>query len=392
MSITKAIIGADIFDGATHHLNSALVVSDGNVLEITTGQKLPDDCEIVRLDGGLIAPGYLDLQVNGGGGVLLNEQPDVDGIRTMCAAHAQFGTTAMLPTLITDRPDITERAIAAGIEAYKHSVPGFIGLHLEGPHLSIAKKGAHAPELIRPMTDDDLNRLIQAKESLPYLMTTVAPEAISNEQISRLSSAGINVSLGHTDTSFVRASSAIEAGARCVTHLYNAMSPLTHRDPGLVGAALVRGDVFAGLIADGYHVDPAAISIALAAKNNPGRIFLVTDAMSTIGTDMTSLTLNGRNIRRENGCLLLEDGTLAGADLDMASAVRFMHSKIGLPADEALKMASLYPAQCIGATGEFGTLKQGSHANFVHLAKDLQIQQVWQNGKSITLNLDEPGV
>lgn len=383
MSITKAIIGAKIFDGVTHHMNSALIIADGNVLELTTEQGIPEGCEIVRLDGGLLAPGYVDLQVNGGGGVLLNEKPDVEGIRTICAAHTPFGTTAMLPTLITDRPDITERAIAAGIEAHRQSVPGFIGLHLEGPHLSVAKKGAHAPDLIRPMTDDDLNRLLRANENLPYLMTTVAPEAISNEQISTLSSAGIIVSLGHTNTTYNKANSAIDAGARCITHLYNAMSPLSHRDPGLVGTALTRSDVFAGLIADGYHVDPAAISIALAAKISPGKIFLVTDAMSTIGTDMTSLTLNGRKIRRENGCLLLEDGTLAGADLDMASAVRFMYSEIGLLADEALKMASLYPAQCIGASDELGTLKQGSNANFIHLAKNLLIKQVWQNGEAI---------
>lgn len=384
MSTIKAIIGAEIFDGVTRHKNSALIIADGNVLKITAEQGIPEGCEIVQLDGGLLAPGYVDLQVNGGGGVLLNEQSDVEGIRTICAAHVPFGTTAMLPTLITDRPDITERAIAAGIEAHRQSVPGFIGLHLEGPHLSIAKKGAHAPDLIRPMTDDDLSRLLRAKENLPYLMTTVAPEAITNEQISTLSSAGIIVSLGHTNTTFDKANEAVDAGARCITHLYNAMSSLSHKEPGLVGTALARGDVFAGLIADGYHVAPTAISIALAAKNGPGKIFLVTDAMSTIGTDMTSLTLNGRKIRRENGCLLLEDGTLAGADLDMASAVRFMHSEIGLPADEALKMASLYPAQCIGASGNLGTLKPGSNANFVHLENDLEIQQVWQNGKAIS--------
>jgi N-acetylglucosamine-6-phosphate deacetylase len=385
MSIPTAIIGAEIFDGEIRHRNSALIFVDGIITDVVTASDVPEDCDVIRLNGGLLAPGFIDLQVNGGGGVLLNEQPDIAGIRQICSAHAQFGTTAMLPTLITDRPDITSKAIEAGIEAHRQSVPGFLGLHLEGPHLSLEKKGAHDPELIRRMTEDDLAQLLYAKNNLPYLMTTVAPESVIDEQISILASAGVIVSLGHTGASFARANSAIDAGARCVTHLYNAMSPLTHKEPGVVGAALMHGDVYTGLIADGFHVDPAAMAIALAAKKKPGQIFLVTDAMSTIGTDIKSFNLNGRKIRRKGGRLLLEDGTLAGADLDMASAVRFMHQIIGTDADEALRMASWYPAQCIGAFEQYGHLKPGAMANFIHFQNDLEIKQVWKNGEKIAL-------
>ncbi len=214
-------------------------------------------------------------------------------------------------------------------------------------------------------------------------MTTVAPEAVTNEQISVLSKAGIVVSLGHTNATHRLASSAMKAGASCVTHLYNAMSQLSNREPGLVGAALTHGSVYAGLIADGYHVDPAAISIALAAKKGPGQIFLVTDAMSTIGTDDKSFTLNGRLIRRENGRLLLEDGTLAGADLDMASAIRYIHDVIGLSQCEAIKMATASPARCIGIFEQHGHLKPGAFANIVHLNDQQCANHVWVMGSQV---------
>jgi N-acetylglucosamine-6-phosphate deacetylase len=383
MSNRYAITGCDIFDGKNFHHNSALIYSSDAVLKTVSIAEIPTDCTVTELTGGFLAPGFIDLQVNGGGGVLFNEQPDVDGIRTICATHAKFGTTGMLPTLITDRPEITSMAIKAGIEAHRQSVPGFLGLHLEGPHLSIAKKGAHDPKLIRPMDEDDLQQLLDAAKSLPRLMSTIAPESVTDEQVSQLTNAGIIVSLGHSSASFENAVSAINAGASCVTHLYNAMSPLTHPEPGMVGAALMRGEVYAGLIADGHHVKPAAIAIALAAKRGPGEIFLITDAMSTIGTDIKSFTLNGRTIRREGGRLLLEDGTLAGADLDMASAVRFMHKTVGLKKADALNMASLIPARCIGISNRHGHLGAGASADFIHFSEDLQINQIWQNGKKI---------
>ncbi|MEP4430950.1 MAG: N-acetylglucosamine-6-phosphate deacetylase, partial [Hyphomicrobiales bacterium] len=328
------------------------------------------------------APGFVDLQVNGGGGVLLNDRPDVAGIETICAAHAQFGTTSLLPTLITDNYDVTHAAVAAGIEATQKAVTGFIGLHLEGPHLSVARKGAHDGTLVRPMNRDDLNFLKTSRAALPHLMTTVAPESVSNAQIFELTQAGVVISLGHTASTYETAVAAAASGVKAVTHLFNAMSPLTHREPGLVGAALETDNLSVGLIADGIHVHPAAISIALGAKKGPGRIFLITDAMSTIGTNQQSFTLNGRTITRDSGKLILEDGTLAGADLDMITAVRFMANTVGISTDEALRMAALYPAQCIG-DDSIGHLQTGAIANMVHLDDALAIQSVWTAAQQI---------
>jgi len=285
MSKATAFIGATIFDGYTRHHNKALVVMDGVCGAILDPDDIAGGIAVTPLDGGLLAPGFIDLQVNGGGGCLFNSAPNLDSIVTICRAHAEYGTTSLLPTLITDTLRITERAIEAGIRAFDRGIPGFLGLHLEGPHLSTARKGAHSPELIRPMMDEDVTYLCQVRTRLPHLMITIAPESVNNHQILALCEAGITVSLGHSNASAEQARQAFSAGACCVTHLYNAMSPLAHREPGLVGAALNAERVFAGLIADGHHVRAEAIDIALKCKSGEGKLFLVSDAMSTIGSD-----------------------------------------------------------------------------------------------------------
>jgi N-acetylglucosamine-6-phosphate deacetylase len=310
---------------------------------------------------------------------MLNDRQDVEAIRTICQAHARFGTTAMLPTLITDTAETTRRAVAAGIAASAAAVPGFAGLHLEGPHLSLARKGAHDPALIRPMEDADEAMLVEARAGLPALLTTIAPESVTEDQVRRLAQAGVVVSLGHSDATAATAHAYAAAGARMVTHLFNAMSQIGNREPGLAGAAIASGRLSAGLIADGFHVHRDTMRIALAAKQAPGRIFLVTDAMATLGTDMAAFTLNGRLIRREGGRLTLEDGTLAGADLDMVSAVRLLHRDLGLDLSEALRMASLYPAEAIGLD-RYGRLCKGARADFVALSPALEIGDVWIGG------------
>ncbi|WP_420960846.1 N-acetylglucosamine-6-phosphate deacetylase [Brucella sp. IR073] len=383
MSERYALTAPRLFDGEEWHDDAALIVNGGLIEDVVPADTVPAGLHTVMYEGGMIVPGFIDLQVNGGGGVLLNEQPDLDGIRTICAAHAQFGTTGLLPTLITDTPEITAATIAAGEAATRENLPGFLGLHLEGPHLSVARKGTHHPALIRPMEDADLARLIEARKHLPVLLTTVAPENTTAGQIRTLAEAGIIVSLGHSDCSYATAREAAAAGASMVTHLFNAMSPLGHREPGMVGAALDIGSLNVGLIADGFHVDPAAMRVALRGKAGPGRIFLVTDAMSTIGTDQTHFTLNGRTIHRAGGRLTLADGTLAGADLDMISAVRFIHETIGLPLAEALRMASLYPAESIGLGGELGALRPGMRASLLHLDDTLAVTRTIIDGKIV---------
>ncbi|HWV21620.1 MAG TPA: N-acetylglucosamine-6-phosphate deacetylase [Devosia sp.] len=383
MSDLLAITGARIFDSAAWHDDAALLIEFGYVAGIVPASGIPANAERVTLDGGMIAPGFIDLQVNGGGGILFNNDTSLEAIRTICAAHAQFGTTALLPTLITDTAEVNENAIAAGLAAEAARVPGFIGLHLEGPHLSLARKGTHDPALIRPMDESDLARLKRAAATLPNLICTVAAETATPEQIKILSEAGAVVSIGHSDADYATAMAAFNAGATMSTHLFNAMSQMGNREPGVVGATLDSPKTFPGLIADGIHVHPASIGAALRAKRGPGKIFLVTDAMSQTGTDIQTLTLNGRTITRADGALRLADGTLAGADLDMIDAVNFMVDSIGLDFEEALRMASLYPAQAMGIESTYGTLQRGAIGSFVHLSDARQVKATWIDGVEV---------
>ncbi len=377
----KAVFGARVFDGAEWHDDEALMVGeDGRVAGLLPAGSIPAAVPRLDLGGELVVPGFIDLQVNGGGGVLFNDAPSVEGIGTICRAHGRFGTTALLPTLITDTPEASERALEAGAAAAAARVPGFLGLHMEGPHLSTERKGAHDPGLIRPMEETDFQMLARAVKAMPVLMMTVAPETVGTDEIGRLAEMGVRVSLGHSNATCGVARAAAGAGASMVTHLFNAMSPLGHREPGMVGNALDNGGLSAGLIADGIHVDPVAIQIALRAKRGPGHIFLVTDAMATIGTDLPSFTLNGRPIHRKDGSLRLADGTLAGADIDMLASVRFMHDTVGLPLEEALRMASRYPAEAVGRGAEMGHLKAGARASFVHLTESLEFAGAWIDG------------
>ncbi|MEB2845067.1 N-acetylglucosamine-6-phosphate deacetylase [Rhizobiales bacterium RZME27] len=382
MTNRKAYLGARIFDGEMWHDESVLVVTGGKVETITELSTLSEGIEIVTLDGGILLPGFIDLQVNGGGGVMLNDEPTVEGISRICAAHARFGTTALLPTLITDTPEITRATIKAGRQAKQQGIAGFLGLHLEGPHLSVARKGAHDPSLIRPMEEADLDLLLSSVKDLDVLLTTVAPENVTEAQVGQLANAGIIVSLGHTESSFETAGRYERAGARMVTHLFNAMSPLGHREPGLVGAALESTALHCGLIVDGIHVVPPSMAVALRAKQGQGRIFIVTDAMSPIGTDVTSFTLNGREILRKDGRLTLADGTLAGADIDMLSSVRFVHEKLGLPLEQAVRMASVYPAEAVGISHK-GALRAGMDADFVVLNNDLSMSATFIGGTCV---------
>jgi N-acetylglucosamine-6-phosphate deacetylase len=381
--MVKALTNARIFDGFNWHENSALLIEDGKVVGIVAKIELPSGGTQIDADGAIIVPGFIDLQVNGGGGVMLNDDQSVEGIRHICEAHAKFGTTALLPTLITDTREITAGTIKAGLEAKAAKIPGFLGLHLEGPHLSVARKGTHHPGLIRPMEDIDLERLLAIGHSFEALMITIAPENTTLEQVTALADGGFTVSLGHTNASYETAKAYSDAGARTVTHLFNAMSPLENRTPGLVGAALDLGSLSTGIIADGFHVHPASMGIALRAKQGPGRIFIVTDAMSTIGTDMTGLTLNDRQIYRKDGRLTLADGTLAGADIDMLSSVLFVHQTLGLDFEEAVRMASLYPAQAVRIADRKGRLQVGYDADFVVLTENYDMISTWIGGNEV---------
>jgi N-acetylglucosamine-6-phosphate deacetylase len=371
-----AYTAAQVFDGEKFAAGMAVVVESGLVQEVVAARGLGGDVAVQDLGNVILSPGFVDCQVNGGGGVMLNDNPSLQAIKTIIAAHRRFGTTSLLPTLITDTPDVTRRAVEAAIAAERAGIQGFAGLHLEGPHLSVKRQGAHDPALIRPMEADDLEFLLTAKSDLRTLVVTVAPESVSPEQIAELSKAGVVVSLGHSDCSYDTAMRCFDAGATMVTHLFNAMSQLGNREPGVVGAALSSGAVSAGLIADGFHVHPAAMGAALKAKAGPRSIFLVTDSMSTVGSDIQSFTLNGREIIRFGGRLTLADGTLAGADIDMLACVRNAREILELPLEAALAMATSAPANALRRS-DLGRLLPGSRANLIALAVDLQsVRQV----------------
>ena len=273
---------------------------------------------------------------------------------------------------------------AAGRAAGAAGVPGILGIHLEGPFLAPARKGAHAPDLIRPMTEADVEAVLGT--GLRTVLLTVAAEAASPQQIRRLSEGGVIVSLGHSDAPYEAAATAADAGARGVTHLINAISQLGHRAPGLGGAALDHGGLWAGLIADGHHVHPAALRAALRAKQGPARLFLVSDAMPPAGSGGDTFMLGGRVVTRRDGRLTLADGTLAGSDLTMDRAVRFAVEHLHQPLAEALRMASLYPAQFLRLEAIRGRIAPGFAADMVLLDNGLSVQRVWIDGAAVSLD------
>ncbi|MTE02018.1 N-acetylglucosamine-6-phosphate deacetylase [Paracoccus sp. YIM 132242] len=362
-----------IFDGRRMLTDHAVVIQGDRIAAVLP---MAEAGPVERLQGTL-APGFLDLQVNGGG-VMVGGGTDVAALRHICATHQRLGCAGVLPTLITDTPQATAAVIAAGIRAV--GTPGFLGLHLEGPHLDPRRHGAHDPALIRPMEAEDLARLCDAARALPVLMVTLAPESATPDQIAALSRAGAVVSLGHTDCDHDTARAAFAAGARLVTHLFNAMSQMGHRAPGLVGAVLA-GDAQAGLIADGIHVHPAAMRAALAARTEG--IFLVTDCMAFAGTDRTEMPLQGRTIHRRDGRLTLADGTLAGADLRMDQAIRVLVDQVGIAPERALAMATAEPARAAGLSNEYGALREGRRADLVLLDDAWCLQSVWIAGQPV---------
>ena len=372
------LTGARIFDGSKLR-HGALILDHGQIADIA--ETPPAEGRRIRLPGGTLAPGLLDLQVNGGGGTMLDGATTADTIARVCAAHAATGTTGLMPTLISDSAAATRSVLAAGIAAAAR-VPGFLGLHLEGPHLDPTRPGCHPHEAIRPLAEDDIETLCEAKTGLPALIVTLAPAAAAPAQIARLVGAGIIVSLGHANCTLAEAEAAFAAGASMVTHLFNAMSPLGAREPGLVGAALTH-PVACGLIADGVHVHPSTIRAALAAKRE-GAVFLVSDAMAVAGTGLGEFTLAGRRILRGDGALRLEDGTLAGADLSLVQAVRYMIQTVGVAPETALAMASSLPARLIGA--QVGRIAPGLPADLVHFDDDWKLTRVWRRGAPVQTN------
>lgn len=375
----KALINCRVFDGLEFHTELAVLLADGKVSALLPESDIPasitDKCD---LEGNILAPGLIDIQVNGGGGVMFNDAPTVETIRTMGEAHRHFGTTGFLPTLISTDLTTMKKAIGAVRQAVDEGVPGVLGIHLEGPYLNPGRRGLH-----------DASRFSQIDEAAFELLTsldkgctlvTLAPECTSTDMITRLKGRGVVVFGGHSDASYEQTREALEAGLRGFTHLFNAMSPMESRSPGMVGAALEDSDSWCGLIADGQHVHPATFAVAVAAKRR-GYAVLVTDAMASVGSDKKRFTFDGQEIVVADGSCRLVSGALAGSDLDMITAVRNASRFAGLNPSEALRMASSYPAHALGLDGQLGYIRAGYRANFVELDEDLNLYRSWIDGE-----------
>lgn len=380
--MTTALVNGHIL--TSHGLQSgfAVLVDAGRI----SGLALPSDPRVRQaerhdLGGRYLLPGFIDCQVNGGGGVLFNDAPTVKGIRAIARAHRRFGTTGLLPTLISDEREVMARAIAAVDTAVAEAVPGVLGIHVEGPFLAPDRKGVHDAGRFRIPDAEDVALVGSLTHGVTLL--TLAPDRVALDTIRDFIARGVIVAAGHTAADYATARAALDVGVRGFTHLFNAMSPFTSRAPGTVGAALEDADSWCGLIVDGHHVHPASLRVAIAAKPR-GKMFLVTDAMPPVGSDRPDFVLNGETISVHDGKCQTADGTLAGSALDMATAVRHCVTLLGLPLAEAARMASTYPADFLGLSRTHGRIAVGRRADFTVMDEDYRVRETWIGGEMET--------
>jgi N-acetylglucosamine-6-phosphate deacetylase len=379
----RTLTGARLFTGEAMLDGFSLIIEGERIADLVPDDQIPAGAELVRCpQGSTLAPGFIDAQANGAGGVLFNDEPTEGAVLAIAEALRRSGGTGLLPTLITDDGAKMAQAAEAVIAASRIPGSGILGIHFEGPFINPNRPGVHNRQYIRPLDEEDIAFLTGLPERMPQgrVLLTIAPEEVEDRVIARLAEAGIVISAGHTVASYERTRDAIEHGLRGFTHLFNAMPPINSRQPAVTTAALTGRETWCGIIVDGVHVHPAVLKMALSAKG-ADRFFLVTDAMPPVGTDATSFELYGQRILRRDGRLVTEDGTLAGADIDMASAVSNCVHMLGLPLEEALAMASLHPAEFLRLDDHFGRLAQGYRADLVLLGQDLEVLNTWVGGE-----------
>jgi N-acetylglucosamine-6-phosphate deacetylase len=379
--MTKTIISTEqMLVGDTLVDDHSVVVVDGSIIDIVATESLSGKEDAPTVLTGMLVPGFFDIQVNGGGGVLFNDDPSVEAVAAIGAAHQQYGTASFLPTLISDDLDKVQAAITAVDLAIEQGVPGVMGIHLEGPFLNPGKKGIHDAEKFRRLTEKDVELLASLKHG--KTLVTLAPELVDASLIGRLRKMGVIVSAGHTAATYEEMMQAVSAGVTGFTHLYNAMTAFESRTPGVVGAAFDTPETWAGLIADGHHVHPAALRHAIQSKGVE-RSILVTDAMPTVGCENKEFWLGYEKIQAKGGRCTNDAGVLAGSDLDMVSAVKFVHEMVGSDIIDACMMASLSPATFMGLSNEIGKITIGTRANFVLLNSDIEVLGTWIDGQQV---------
>ena len=373
----------NIFTGHETLTHQSVVINAGKVVNIIDNAAVEafasqHAVEVIDLKDNLLVPGFIDSQVNGGAGVLFNNSPTLESIQAIGRAHRIYGTTGFLPTLISDDAEAMQLAISAAREAFDQNIPGFLGIHLEGPYLNSARKGVHSETKLNVPDKASLALLKQVK-GLGSSMVTLAPEVVPEGFIRALFKEGIIVCVGHSNATYDGTQQSLLQGVRGFTHLFNAMSPLTSREPGVVGAAINDPDSWCGIIVDGYHVHACTLNVAIAAKTR-GKMMLVTDAVHTVGAKGNIFDLAGCPIFRDKGKVTTAEGTLAGSDLNMASAVKNTVRMLGIELTEALRMASLYPAQFLGLEHKLGRIQTGYQADLTLLDCDLNVINTWIKG------------
>ncbi len=383
----QALVGARIFTGEEFLENQALIINGDAIEAVVPASDLSPDFVRVELSGGVLAPGFIDLQVNGGGGAFFTNNTSVDAIQTMLDGHRPTGTTSFLPTLISDTREVHQAGVRAVADAVGAGIKGVLGVHVEGPFFDMARRGAHNERYIRKMGQADIDWLVASVKAQHEfkVMLTLAPEHADAGQIKQLTSAGVVVCAGHTDGHYDDVVAALKEGLSGFTHLYNAMRPTTGREPGVVGAALEDTNSWCGIIIDTYHVHAASARIAYAAKPK-GKMYLVTDAMSTVGSPEKSFQIYGETIYEKDGCLVNAEGRLAGSAIGMIDAVRLNTHWVGVELAESLRMASLYPAEFMQVDNYLGRIRANYRADLVHFTDDFKVTRTWIAGDMHTHN------
>lgn len=376
--LTALVNGRVLRAGALRDGEAVLIDGD-RIAAVVPASAIPADAARHDLDGAMLLPGFIDTQVNGGGGVLFNDSPTVEGIAAIGAAHRRFGTTGFLPTLISDDIAVIREAVAAVDAAITQGVPGVLGIHIEGPFLNVERRGIHRPDKIRTLDEEGVAALTSLKRG--RTLVTLAPERTDTATIRRLTDAGVIVAAGHSNATYEQSIAAVEAGVTGITHLFNAMSPLTSRAPGLTGAALERPELICGIIVDGYHVSPTTLGIALRCKP-PEQLMLVTDAMPTVGSTSDTFVLQGNPIRVVDGICRDAGGTIAGSHLDMVSALANTVKMLGASIETAACMAAYAPAAFLGLADSLGEIAPGFRADLVAVDADFSVVETWINGQA----------
>ena len=375
----QAITGSKLFNGIDFIEHKALLIEDQHIAGIVNKDAIPTDFQVKKLDGGILSPGFIDLQVNGGGGKLFNNSPDKESLNTIISAHQYFGTTSIMPTVISDSLNILQKCTNT-ISNEINNNHSLLGIHIEGPFFNVKYRGVHQKQYINTINASYLN-LFETLDKFP-VMLTLAPECISIKQLKHLKSLGFKILAGHTDANYDQLEEAVKYGLDGFTHLFNAMGQISAREPGVVGSAFDFDETSASIIVDLHHVHPSLINLSFKQKPK-GKLFFVSDSMATINHGEPSFELYDEVVSESNGRIINSEGKLAGSSITQIDAIKNAYQKCSIPLESAISMATLYPAEYLGVSDYIGQLKKGYRADLAHFDSNFHVQNVWLAGKQI---------